>query len=435
MVGLSLAVSAFLVFLNGVFVGYEFAILKSSSYGLEALATTGNKGATLAMRHKQRVNEYLAVCQLGITAVTLALTVAFEPAVKSIVEPLLRSYLSTQAVHGVSLGVALFVATSVHVTFGELIPKSLALISPEQLVTRFARLIDFLYRIARPPIWIFNGVSTWLARIVTGRPVMVESDVIDVHEALVQSHRSGKIDESQFELLDAVLDYRDRMVREVMTPRSELVYIDPALPAEVNLKTVTENFYTRFPVISDGIVKGYVVVHDIFAEADPLQINWKKITRPLPKVPETLTLPRVHRAMKNSPIAAAFDEYNQFVGIVTHADIDEEIMGELLDEDDDEILPLIQPDGEGGFIVNAERAVDDALEALGLEVGDEELDGIDSFGGLLLTHLGREPVAGDELEWAGYRFKIEEADRFRIMRVRVKAIDQSAELPQRGESL
>lgn len=418
-----MAVSALLVFLNGVFVGYEFAILKSSSYGLESIAAKGHRGAALAMRHKARVNEYLAVCQLGITAVTLALTVAFEPAVESIVTPLLHPYLSDQAAHIVSLGLALFIATSVHVTFGELIPKSLALISPEQLVTRFARIIDLSYRFARPPIWLFNGISTSLAKWVTGRPVRLESDEINVHEALLKSHRSGKIDESQLELLDAVLDYPDRMVREVMTPRSALVYVDPAAPPAVNLKNVTENYYTRYPVISDGIVKGYALVHDIFAEPDPIHINWSKVTRSLPRVPETLTLPRAHRAMKGSPIAAVFDEYNQFVGIITHADIDEEIIGELLDEDDEEIFPLIQPDGEGGHLINATRSVYDVLEALGLAVDEAELDGIDSFGGLLLAHLGHEPRPGEELAWAGYSFRIDDADRFRITRVRAKSLD------------
>ena len=432
LIGLSLAASAILVFLNGVFVGYEFAILKSSSYGLESLAAAGRKGAALAMRHKERVNEYLAVCQLGITAVTLALTVAFEPAVEALAEPLLKPYMSPQAVEGVSLGIALFVATTVHVTFGELVPKSLALIAPEKLVARFSRVVEYLYRIGRPPIWLFNGVSTWLAKVVTGRPVSLQSESIDIHEALVKSHRSGKIDESQFELLDAVLDYRDRMVREVMTPRSELVYVDPAAPIEETFKTVTENYYSRYPVISDGAVKGYVVIHDLFAEPDPKQINWKKITRPLPRVPETLTLPRAHRAMKGSPIAAVFDEYNQFVGIITHSDIDEEIIGELLDEDDDDVLPLIQPDGEGGFIVSGVRPVDDVLEALGIEASDEELDGIDSFGGLLLTHLGREPVPGDTLEWGGYSFTIEEADRFRILRVRAKAVEEKDKAPPGG---
>src|SRR5690606_5115081 len=162
---------------------------------------------------------------LGITAVTLALTVAFEPAVKAVAEPLLRPDMSSQAAHGVSLGVALFVATSVPVAFGELVPESLALLAPDPLVARCARLLAYLHPVGRAPIWAFNGIATWLARLVTGRPISVQSEVIDIHEALVKSHRSGKIDESQFELLDAVLDYRERMVREVMTPRSELVYI------------------------------------------------------------------------------------------------------------------------------------------------------------------------------------------------------------------
>ena len=307
------------------------------------------------MRHKERVNEYLAVCQLGITAVTLALTVAFEPAVKSIVEPLLKSSLSPKPLTASAWASPSLLPRAFTSPSASSFQSRLALISPEQLVARFARLIEYF---TGSPARRF-GSSTASRRGLQARhgtTGQVESEVIDIHEALVKSHRSGKIDESQFELFDAVLDYRDRMVREVMTPRSELVYIDPAAPAEVNLKYVTENFYTRFPVISDGIVKGIRAWCTTSSPNRPLRINWKKITRPLPRVPETLTLPRVHRAMKGSPIAAVFDEYNQFVGIITHADIDEEIMGELLDEDDDEILPLIQPDGEGGFIVNAVSA-------------------------------------------------------------------------------
>lgn len=122
--------------------------------------------------------------------------------------------------------------------------------------------------------------------------------------------------------------------------------------------------------------------------------------------------------MNEAPIAAVFDEYNQFVGIITHSDVDEEIMGVLLEEDDDEVLPLIQTETDGSSVINATEAVDDVLDALGVSADDLDLDGIDTFGGLLLTHLGREPEPGDEVEWGGYRFRVEETDRFRITVVR-----------------
>ena len=414
-----MAVSAILVFLNGVFVGYEFAILKASPYNLETMAATGHRGAVLALRHKERVNEFLAVCQLGITAVTLALTVAFEPAVERLVGPLLHAFLSAHAAHGVNLGIALFVATSIHVTFGELIPKSLALIAPESLVARASGLINLLYRVARPPIWLFNGISTSLARLVTGRSVAdAVLEEIDVREALRRSHRTGKIDDAQLELLDAVLSYPERMAREVMTPRSDVVAIDPSMSADEVLRRVTEHLYTRYPVVSNGNVEGYVLIHDLFALPDFKRIEWKRVIRPLPKVPETLTLPRVQRLMAGAPMAAVFDEYNEFVGIITHSDLDTQIMGELFDEDDEEALPLIQTDADGSYIINATEAVDDVLEALGLQVDDQELEGIDSFGGLLLTQLGREPVPGDEITWSGFRFTVEETDGFRITRAR-----------------
>ncbi len=427
MIGLSLAISAFLVFLNGIFVGYEFAILKSSPYHLESLAVSGHRGASLGLRHKKRANEYLAVCQLGITAVTLALTVSFEPAVEAIVAPWLPASLSDQAAHGVSLGIALFVATSIHVTFGELIPKSIALITPERLVSRTAGMIDLLARVARAPIWFFNGISTSLARRVTGKPVQVESEEIDVQQELRSSRQSGKIDEIQFELLDAVLDFPELIAREVMTPRADLIYIDPAHPTRETLLKLTRNRYTRYPVISDGQVKGYVLIHDLFAAPDPHNIQWERVTRPIPKIPETLRLPRVNKGMRQSPIAAVFDEYNEFVGIITQTDIQEEIMGEILDEDDEESLPLIDKAADGSYVLNAEKSAEDLLDALGIQTADHELEGVDSFGGLLLAYLGREPKEGDEVDWAGFRFRVEATDRFRITRVRAWTLDDGAQ--------
>lgn len=422
-----MAVSAILVFLNGVFVGYEFAILKASPYSLEAMAAEGNRGAALGLEHKRRVNEFLAVCQLGITAVTLALTVAFEPAVEAMVGPFLRSFLSPQGAQGLTLGLALFLATSVHVTFGELVPKSMALIAPERLVARAARLIHLLYRLARPPIWLFNGLATSFARLVTGKPVdTAQLEAIDVREALRRSHRTGKIDAAQLELLDAVLQYPKRMAREVMTPRSDVVFIDPADSAEEIFRLVTENFYTRYPVISRGNVEGYVVIHDLFALNELGPLDWKRLIRPIPKIPETLTLPRVQQVMNEAPIAAVFDEYNEFVGIITHSDVDEEIMGALLEEDDEEVLPLIQTEPDGTLVINATEAVDDVLDALGVSADDLDLDGIDTFGGLLLTLLGREPEPGDEVEWAGYRFRVEQTDRFRITVVRAWRLETPA---------
>lgn len=418
MVGISLAVSAILVLLNGVFVGYEFAILRSTSYELEKLVAAGNRGARFALRHKEHVNEYLAVCQLGITIVTLALTIAFEPAVQALIGPLLMKFLSAASARGISLTLAVFIATSIHVTFGELVPKSFALISPAKLVVRTARGIEILHRLSRPFIWLFNGISTYLARLVTGKPVKLQSEELDVHQVLRHSYRSGIIDHSQLELLDAVLDYPDRMVREVMTPRSELVSIDRRKPVGEILQLVTENYYTRFPVVTSGQVEGYVVVHDLFAEPHPTSINWRKVMRPILKVPETLTLGQAQEALKKTPIAAVFDEYNQFVGIVTRTDIDEEIMGELLEENEEAAPPLIEPVSDGTILINATEGVEDVFDALGLSVDEEMLDGIDSFGGFILTHLGKEPAQGDEIQWAGYRFRVEETDRFRITRVR-----------------
>ena len=145
-----MAVSAILVLLNGVFVGYEFAILRVHHLRIGQMVAAGNRGARFALRHKEHVNEYLAVCQLGITVVTLALTVAFEPTVQTLLGPILTTFMSPATARGVSLGLAVFIATSIHVTFGELVPKSLALISPTQLVVRTARSIEILYRLARP---------------------------------------------------------------------------------------------------------------------------------------------------------------------------------------------------------------------------------------------------------------------------------------------
>ena len=103
---------------------------------------------------------------------------------------------------------------------------------------------------------------------------------------------------------------------------------------------------------------------------------------------------------------------------MTRTDIDEEIMGELLEENEEAAPPLIEPVSDGTILINATEGVEDVFDALGLSVDEEMLDGIDSFGGFILTHLGKEPAQGDEIQWAGYRFRVEETDRFRITRVR-----------------
>lgn len=426
---LSLLVSAFLVVLNGIFVAFEFAIVKVRPHRLQEMADAGNRTAALALSQTRHLDAYLAVCQFGITIASLALTVAFEPAIEKLITPYLIPLMGDEAAHSLSIGIALFLATSAHVIFGELVPKSVAILMPVEVTMALAVWLKRFFVLSLPFNKVYNGIANKIVRFLTrrdprGTHAHEEHEQIDVELLLARALERGEIGVEQKALMENVLDFPERTAREVMTPAESVITLDLSRPWEENLAVMKEQLFTRYPVIDGDAndVVGYVMLHDVFRHVVDGRTDLRRLVRPLEKRPETMTLDQLRHVMPRKPLVAIYDEHNRFVGITTDEDVSEEILGEIVDENDEETIPPVRRTGDGGYLINGAAAVDRVIEELGLRVDPDELEGVDTFGGLVLKRLARQPKNRDEVELSGFRFTVEEADGFRITRLGAREV-------------
>lgn len=418
--------SAGLILLCGVFVAFEFALVKAGQRELQRDVEAGVPGAALALAMKADMNAMLAACQFGITITSLGLTLALEPALHHLLDRHASQLLLRLATwvdpRALSVGAAMVLGSLLHVTFGELVPKSFALLVPRGVLYRtvaFMRLFRFS---AIPFIASCNGAANLVVRLLTGKDPHTDvhhDEAIDLREALVYASSSGQIAPKQLRLIKNVLAFAERTAREVMTPASKVVALRLATPWEEVKQQVNEQRYSRYPVI-DGDwqhLVGYVRHIEVLHADTRGQKDLRALVRPIERRPETVAVSELN-LFQGSPLVALYDEHDVFVGLLTAEDVVEEIVGEIYDETDERGAQAIQRLPEGKVRLSGALLLDQVAEHLSLR---EELSAetdVDTIGGLVLKRLGRQPVPGDQVEVGPWRAVVEEASGFRIVRLR-----------------
>ncbi len=406
------SLSAYLICGCAIYVAFEFALVKVPMHKLERDVDGGIAGARVLLGMKREMNAMLAASQFGITLTSLGLTLALEPAIHAALE-------DYEQVAAFSAAMAMGFGAILHVTFGELVPKGIALVVPIEVLyvtAPFMRIFRFL---AVPFIKTCNAVANVIVQGVTGRnpdDAAHHEDNLDIGQALVYAYSAGELKPQQLRLMRNVLAFTDRTVREAMTPAREVVYLDVKRSWEDNMALADEHGFSRLPVV-DGDphnVVGYA------RRADLLQAQLRGVhdlvalLRPIERRPETASLGRLN-LFRGSPMIAVFDEHDSFTGLLTAEDIVEQIVGEIYDETDDApAKPELESLSDGSLRVAGSMLLAPAGEALGLSELDEHQD-IDTIGGLVLKLLGRQPKVGDEVEIEDYRATVEGARGFRIV--------------------
>lgn len=407
------ALAAVLIAGCGVFVAFEFALVKISVRQLERDAASGLHGAGTLLRMKRDLNAMLAACQFGITLTSLGLTLALEPAIHSALSayPLL-------AEHSPSLAIVL--GTLFHVTFGELAPKGVALVVPAAVLYRTAPLMRLFRWVAVPFIKTCNGVANALVAALTGRHPDTSGshdEVVEVGDALAHAYANGLIEPEQHTLLRNVLAFPERIAREVMTPAKDVVSIDLKSPWSEVLERAESHRYSRFPV-TDGAwhhVVGYVRRADVLRAELRGRRSLAPLLLPIERRPETVSLARIE-IFRGCPLVALYDEHDSFVGLVTAEDVVEQIMGEIYDEKDVRAESSVSHQPDGSVEMAGEVLLAEAAEMLNLRDLAQHED-VDTVGGLVVKLLGREPAVGDEVAVGDHDLTVREAQGFRITRL------------------
>jgi len=426
-----------LVLLNGFFVAAEFAFVRIRSTTVEQLAAEGRRGSAALSEVMDSLDDYLATTQLGITIASLGLGWAGEPAVAALLEPLLGSLLPAGVVHLVSFALGFGFITFLHVVFGELAPKTVAIQQAERIALLVAPPMKLCYYLLVPGIVVFNGTANAFTRLL-GVPPASETDETlredELRMLLARSGKKGHVDVAEVEMIERVFELDDVTVREVMVPRPDVV----SVPADASLaelrSVVLEAEHTRYPVVeandADQVV-GYVDVKDVLraGERGNESATAGDLAREILVVPESTRVNEllVQFRTEQRQMAAVIDEWGALEGVATVEDVVEVVVGDIKDEfDAADAEPGIDARGPGTFEVDGAVSIarlNDRLDA------DLESDEFGTVGGLLLAHLDRAPAVGDQMGTGGYELTVDAVDGTRISTVLVRALDGNEESP------
>ncbi|WP_347490748.1 hemolysin family protein [Desulfoscipio sp. XC116] len=426
---LQIILALFLVLLNGIFVSAEFSFVKVRPTRLAQLVEEGNKAAKTAQCCVKNIDAYLSVCQLGITVSSLGLGWLGEPVVAKLLEPLmfLLGITSATAIHSISFVIAFSLVTFIHVVFGELVPKSLAIQRAETVTLWLAMPMRFFYLIFYPGIVVFNGTANHILKLFNVKPASEheESHSEEELQMLVQeSYRGGHLDKEEWRLLQNVFDFEDKVVRDVMVPRPEVVYLDLTKSIEENIDIARRSGHTRFPLCEgdrDNVL-GLIHIKDLFRLEAEGGLN--NVRRNIMLVPEGMPLGQLlhNFQQQHQHMALVVDEYGGTAGIITMENILEELVGEIQDEFDQE-QPQIITEDEKTYLVDGRLLLDEAAQKFNLPVKDEQE--YDTLAGYMFGRLGKRPRVGDTVELSGFKLEVAEINRLSIRRIRLRILDDT----------
>lgn len=430
---ISVVVIIFLLAANGFFVAAEFALVKAKGFRIETLAKGGNASAKLTLRIQDKLEAYLAACQLGITMASLGLGWVGEPAVAHLLEPLFTQMgASESVVHTASFIIGFLVFSSLHIVIGEQVPKTLAIRQPEPVSLWVAYPLHYAYLAVWPLNWCLNRATNALLSLF-GVQNATHGDVLSGEElkGLVATSRDhGQIQHGHADMLKNLFEFDQRHVGRVMIPKNALQCLDISASSEKNFEIIRKTQHSRFPVIdtsNDDAIVGIVLGKDIHrallsGEVEPWRELSKFCREPL-TVPESQRVPQLFELMRSARAHMSFvvDEYGAFVGAVTLEDLLEEIVGEIEDETDkDDAEQAIDVVDNNRWETDGLVSLSDVQKVIGMEVSSE-LDA-NTLSGLFMERLARMPVAGDEVVEGAFSLRVLSVKDHRVGRLSIEQL-------------
>lgn len=421
---------AFFLLLNAFFVASEFAILKVRPSQLETHAKDTGVDTSRAVHVVKHLDGYLSANQLGITFSSLALGFLGEPFVKALVSPLLaQTGMPEVGIYWVSLVIAYASFTFLHVVVGELMPKSIAIRRSLGVTMLLVGPLHVFYKSFSLVIRFFQGTANWLLKTLFRIEPISESDHVHSAEelAILVTH-SGKFKEvtdTEREILINALELNELWVRDVMTPRNEVVVLDADEPFEKTLAIAIRSKHTRFPLVKGHIDQSIGLIHikDLFTLMNDPDPDLMRIKRELKMVPDTMPLDSLLKFFlkEHAHLAMAVDEFGTPVGIVFLDNVIEELVGDIQDEFDNEHSPFVRINDEE-FVVEGSVTLNDLegyVPELYLESGE-----VTTVGGYITQQLERFPEVGETLVILGYEAKVTSTDGRRVGQIHFRKLEE-----------
>jgi CBS domain containing-hemolysin-like protein len=421
-----------LILMNAFFVAAEYALVRSRVDRIQSLAKEGARGATLAERQIERIDEYIATSQVGITLASIGIGAVGEPAIAHVLEKPLGSFLGHAAATALAVLFGYTVLTVLHITLGELVPKIYTVGHAEGVARRFARPLEFFTVLFRPFSKVLSALAGLILRPFGVRPEGLGEETTtseDLKFLIARSVSGGTLDPGEAVMLSGVFHLHEQQARNVMTPLPAVVTVDVSEDVQTALQRCIDSGHTRLLVTEDentdrvrGVVHNNSLARLLMTRGSEASIE--PAVKDAVLVPETRPLDDLLADIQRERVSMAvvIDEYGRTSGIVTVEDIIEEVVGEIADETDP-AAGAVRRLANGDLYVRGHVPVNDVAD-YGMELPVDS-DAYNSVGGLVFGELGRLPKRGDMVRIDDYSLRVESVRENRIEAVRIR--DHSGE--------
>ena len=417
---LNLFLALVLVALNGFFVAAEFALVRVRESRIQQLEQEGSARAVVVRDALRDLDDYLSVCQVGITVASLGLGWIGEPAVAHLIEPVLHAVgiTSERAVSIISFVVGFALITYAHLVFGEQAPKYFSIQKAERTALWISRPLKIFMVLFRPLVWLVNASTNFVLRpwgIKLGEEMEAHSEE-ELRIMISSSAASGELEPAERDYLNNVFDFGDRVAREIMVPRPDIEALSVDMPLPEMVDAAVFGRYTRYPVYEGDLdhIVGAVHVKDLLraARENPDDFDIRAIIRDCLVVPENKPIEQILREFQKRKLqmAIVIDEWGSVEGLITIEDIVEELVGEIQDEFD-EGEAEIEEIGDGVYAIDGRIPITEVNEYFDLDLPHEDFD---TIGGYVLGVLGRPPEPGDTVEVDGVILQVKSVDGPRV---------------------
>jgi putative hemolysin len=430
----NLLIVLLLILANGIFVMSEMAIVSARKVRLQQTAQQGNRRARAALKLANNPNQFLAAVQVGITLIAIISGAFGEKTISDILQPLLSNIPElANYKEQIAFFIAVIIITYLTLIIGELVPKRLALNSPEPIAGAIAGPMSLIARIATPIVYLLSTSTDLVIQLLGIRP----SDAPQITEEEIrvmiqQGTEAGMFEQAEEDIMKRVFQLGDRRVSSIMTPRPEIIWLDLEDSAAETQQTLQEESHARYPVCRDGLdnVLGITQVYDLLRDCmdgQPLDLT-RNIQPPL-FVPESTRALKILEQFKQSGNQMAFvvDEYGVIEGLVTLTDILQALVGDLPSLED-LAEPQVMQREDGSWLFDGMLPIYQFKELLDLEEAElpgEERGSYQTLGGFVVMFLGKIPTSTDHFVWNGYRFEVMDMDGNRVDKVLVGPEDPS----------
>lgn len=411
--------------LNGVFAMSELAIVSAKKPRLKARSDSGDQGAKAALKLLDDPSRLLSTVQIGITLIGIIAGAYGATAIADDLTPILLGWFPNLGAFASQLafGIVIVLTTYLSLVLGELVPKRIALSAPETIAGMVAPPMSLLASASAPVVWLLKTSTETVLRLI-GAHRTKEADVTEeeIHSLIEEGQTAGLIEAEEREMITGIMRLGDRTVRAIMTPRLEIVWLDPSKPRQETLALIADSGHSRFPVAEGGIdnLVGVTQAKELLVASAHGDWNLSAAAHPPMIVPESMSVLRLLETMRENPVRMLFvaDEYGVIQGLVTAADVLESIAGDTALSPDEAIDPPVQR-SDGSWLIDGMTPIDEFEHLFSVRDLNEEGE-FDTVAGFVIHLMQRLPNVGDKTSFGPLEFEIVDLDGRRIDKLIVR---------------